>query len=151
LKSGAKAYAGHCYFLVTAAANWGAAKSACTDMGAHLVTISSEAPLTQSDFDAENDYVFATLGGSKDTWIGLSDGKMDHDAGDSTPFTWVVDEMLTLTKWQDNEPNHYNKDCADGSNCYEHCVFIMTDPAGKWNDELCEASKQFVCEWDTGG
>jgi hypothetical protein len=151
LKSGAKAFAGHCYYLQTNAANWGAAKSACSGMGAHLVTISSADPLTQTEFDAENEYVWKTLGGSKETWIGLSDGKMDHDPGDSTPFMWVTGEALTLTNWNDNEPNHYNKNCSDNSSCYEHCTFIMTDPGGKWNDELCEATKQYVCEWDMGG
>ncbi len=132
--------------------NWNAAKSACSDMNAHLVTISSEAPLMQSDFDAEGNYVFATLGGSQETWIGCSDGLMDHDPGaDDKPFMWVDGEALTLTNWNSGEPNHYNKNCMDNSSCYEHCVFMMTDPAGKWNDELCEATKQYVCEWDMGG
>jgi hypothetical protein len=149
----AKSHAGHCYLLVTNKANWADAKSGCSDKGggAHLVTISSAAPLAQSDFDAENSFVFDTLGGKQETWLGATDGKMDHDAGDGSPFTWVTGEDMTLTNWNSGEPNNYNKNCMDGSNCYEHCVFMMTDPAGKWNDELCEATKQYVCEWDMGG
>jgi hypothetical protein len=147
----AKAHGGHCYLLVTSAVSWPNAKAACTSLGGHLATISSAAPLMQADFDAENTYVFDELGGKKETWIGLSDGKMDHDNGDGAVFTWVTDEALTLTNWNDNEPNHYQKNCKDNSSCYEHCAFMMTDPAGKWNDELCESTKQYVCEWDTGG
>jgi hypothetical protein len=151
LAPGSKAHAGHCYLLVTNAANWGNAKKSCSDKGGHLVTVSSGDPLMQSDFDAENDFVFKELGGSKDTWIGLSDGHTDKESTDTDPFKWVNDEPLTLTNWNDNEPNHYGKKCMDNSDCWEHCVFIMTDPAGKWNDELCEMTKQYVCEWDMGG
>ena len=151
LAPGSKAHAGHCYLLVTNGANWGNAKKSCSDKGGHLVTISSEEPLMQSDFDAENDFVFKELGGSKDTWIGLSDGHTDKESATDGEFKWVNDEALTLENWNDNEPNHYMKDCMDGSDCWEHCVFMMTDPAGVWNDELCEISKQYVCEWDMGG
>lgn len=151
LAPGSKAHAGHCYLLVTNGANWGNAKKACSDKGAHLVTVSSESPLTQSDFDDENDFVFNELGGKKDTWIGLSDGHTDKESAADGEFKWVNDEPLTLLNWNDNEPNHYMKACMDGSDCWEHCVFMMTDPAGKWNDELCEMSKQYVCEWDMGG
>jgi hypothetical protein len=147
----AKAHAGHCYLLVTSAVTWENAKNACMSLGAHLATVSSASPLTQSDFDAENTYVFDELGGKKETWIGVSDGRMDKENGDGATFTWVTGEALTLTNWNDNEPNHYQKNCKDGSSCYEHCGFMMADPAGKWNDELCEATKQYVCEWDMGG
>jgi len=151
LAPGSKAHAGHCYLLVTSGANWGNAKKACSDKGGHLVTISSGDPLTQSDFDAENDFVFKELGGSKDTWIGLSDGHTDKENVTTDPFKWVNDEPDTLNNWNDNEPNHYGKKCMDNNDCWEHCVFMMMDPAGKWNDELCEMSKQYVCEWDMGG
>ena len=147
----AKAHGGHCYLLVTSTVSFDNAKNACMSLGGHLVTISSGDPLTQSDFDAEQAFVFDELGGKKETWIGLSDGRMPHDNGDGAEFKWVNDEPLTLENWNDNEPNHYQKNCMDGSSCYEHCVFIMADPAGKWNDELCETTKQYVCEWDMGG
>jgi hypothetical protein len=145
------AHGGHCYLLVDSPVTWTNAKNACMALGAHLVTVSSESPLTQSDFDAENAFVYGELGGSKDTWIGLSDGHMDKDSASTDPFEWVNEEPLTLQNWNDSEPNHYMKDCMDGSDCWEHCVFMMTDPGGKWNDELCEATKQYVCEWDLGG
>jgi hypothetical protein len=151
LNPDAEAHGGHCYLLVDSPVTWTNAKSACMALGAHLVTISSESPLTQADFDSENDFVYNELGGSKDTWIGLSDGLMDKDSGTTDPFQWVNDEPLTLQNWNDSEPNHYMKDCMDGSDCWEHCVFMMTDPGGKWNDELCEITKQYVCEWDMGG
>ena len=153
LNSDAKAFGGHCYLLVTSTVNYDNAKNGCMALGsgAHLVTISSESPLTQEDFDAENTFVFDTLGGKKDTWIGLDDGHRDKENVTDSEFKWVNDEALTLTNWNDNEPNHYGKKCMDDSDCFEHCTFMMTDPAGKWNDELCEMTKQYVCEWDMGG
>jgi len=151
LNPDSEAHGGHCYLLVDTPVTWTNAKNACMALGAHLVTISSEAPLTQADFDAEQDFVYVELGGSKDTWIGLSDGHMDKDSATGDPFEWVNDEPLTLSNWNENEPNHYMKDCMDGSDCWEHCTFMMMDPAGKWNDELCEMTKQYVCEWDMGG
>lgn len=151
LNPAAQAHGGHCYLLVTSAVTWENAKNACVSLGAHLVTVSSGPPATQAEFDAENSYVFDELGGKKETWIGLSDGRMPHDNGDGAEFAWVNDEPLSLENWNENEPNHYQKNCMDNSSCYEHCTFMMADPAGKWNDELCEATKQYVCEWDMGG
>jgi hypothetical protein len=142
---------------VSGTVTWSAAKSGCMALGngAHLVTISSAAPLTQTEFDAENAFVF-NLGGSKETWIAATDGMSDHDTPNGTPYKWDNGEEMTLDKWRVDpmEPNNYNKACSNGDNCYEHCGAMLAadpGPAGDWNDDLCEATKSYVCEWDAGG
>jgi hypothetical protein len=157
LNPGAQAFAGHCYLAVSGTVTWSAAKAGCEALGngAHLVTISSAAPLTQTEFDAENAFVF-NLGGSKETWIGATDGMSDRDMPNGTAYMWVNAEPMTLDKWRVEpvEPNNYNKNCASGDSCYEHCAAMLAadpGPAGDWNDDLCEATKSYVCEWDMGG
>lgn len=149
LNAMAQAFAGHCYLLVTTAASWDAAKSACAGMnGAHLVTISDE---TTDAFNAEDMFVY-TLSGMKDTWLGITDGKMPKDPGDGTPYKWITGEADPPSDaWVSGEPNNYNKNCANGDSCYEHCGFMVENGGDKWNDDLCEATKQYVCEWDMGG
>jgi hypothetical protein len=157
LDSAAQAFGGHCYLLVTKVAKFADAKSDCmSKMNAHLVTISNGSPAAQATFDAEDQFIF-TLGGGHDTWLGLTDGKMDHDAGDGTPYTWITGEDSPPSDWGmaygwlSGEPNNYNKPCADNSSCYEHCGYMLPDMGDKWQDDLCEATKQYVCEWDMGG
>jgi hypothetical protein len=154
LNPGAQAFARHCYLAVSGTVTWPAAKAGCEALGndAHLVTISSASPLTQTEFDAENAFVF-TLGGSKETWIAATDGMSDHDTPNQTPYTWANGEPMTLNKWRVDpmEPNNYNKACSNGDNCYEHCGAMLAadpGPAGDWNDDLCEGMRQYVCEWD---
>jgi hypothetical protein len=156
LSPGAQAHAGHCYLAVSGSVTWSAAKAGCEALGngAHLVTISSASPLTQAEFDAENAFVF-NLGGSKETWIGATDGMSDRDAPNGTPYAWVTGEAMTLDKWRVDpmEPNNYNKACANGDNCFEHCGAMLgadPGPAADWNDDLCEATKSYVCEWEMG-
>jgi Lectin C-type domain len=150
LNPGAQAFGGHCYLLVTTPVNFDAAKNACTTLTGHLVTISLGDPASRPDFDAENAYVLQ-LGGGMDTWLGLSDGKMPTQPGDGTPYTWINGEKPDppADAWDTGEPNNYNKPCMNGDSCYEHCGFMLA--SGKWNDDLCEATKQYVCEWDMGG
>lgn len=145
----AQAFAGHCYLLVTTTASWDGAKSACAGMnGAHLVTISDA---TTDAFNAEDMFIY-TLSGMKDTWLGITDGKMPKDAGDGSPYKWITGEADPPgDAWQTGEPNNYNKPCANMDSCYEHCGFMVENADDKWNDDLCEAMKQYVCEWDMGG
>ncbi len=149
LNAMAQAFAGHCYLLVTMTASWDAAKSACAGMnGAHLVTISDD---STDAFNAEDMFVY-TLSGMKDTWLGITDGGMPTEAGSGAPYTWITGEPNPpADAWQDKEPNNYNKPCQNQQSCYEHCGYMVENADDKWNDDLCEAMKQYVCEWDMGG
>lgn len=148
LNSSSVEFDGHCYLRVNSPITWRLAKSACEALNAHLVTISSEGR-TQEEFDAENTFVWE-LAGMMDVWIGLSDGRMDTENGDGNPpFTWVTGEPFTMNKWGGEEPNHYQKDCPDGTDCWEHCTFMWQERGGEWNDEVCSFEKQYICEWDS--
>lgn len=149
LNAMAQSFAGHCYLLVTMQASWDDAKSACAGMnGAHLVTISDDTP---DAFDAEDMFVY-TLSQMQDTWLGITDGKMPTETGNGSPYTWITGEPNPPgDAWQSGEPNNYNKPCKNGDSCYEHCGFMVAGAGDKWNDDLCEATKQYVCEWDMGG
>jgi hypothetical protein len=149
-----KTFAGHCYLLVTGATNFGKAKNDCMSKGGHLVTISNGDPESKDTFDAEDTFVYGLAGG-KDTWLGLTDGKMDRDPGDGTFYKWITGEASPLEAWGQGygwvsgEPNNYQKPCMNGDACYEHCGFMVSDQGDKWNDDLCESTKQYVCEWDS--
>jgi hypothetical protein len=148
LNSSSVEFDGHCYLRVNSPITWRLAKAACEALNAHLVTISSEGR-TQEQFDAENAFVWQ-LAGMMDVWIGLSDGRQDTENGDGNPpFTWVTGEPFSMNHWGGEEPNHYQKDCPDGSACWEHCVFMWQDRSGEWNDEVCAFEKQYICEWDS--
>jgi hypothetical protein len=149
-----KSFAGHCYLLVTSAKSFPAAKTDCMARQGHLVTISNGDPAAQDTFDAEDTFVYGLAAG-KDTWLGLTDGKMDREPGDGTFYTWITGEPSPLDAWgagygwQSGEPNNYQKPCMNGDNCYEHCGFMLSDQGDKWNDDLCESTKQYICEWDS--
>ena len=148
LNSASVEHDGHCYLRVNSPITWRLAKDACAALNAHLVTISSDGR-TQEEFDAENDFVWQ-LAGMMDVWLGLSDGREDTQNGDDDPpFTWVTGEPFTLNHWGADEPNHYQKDCTDGTDCWEHCTFMWQDQSGAWNDEICSFEKQYICEWDS--
>jgi hypothetical protein len=154
ISSDAKAFGGHCYVLVTNAVNFNTAKMDCVMKQSHLVTISNGDPASKDTFDAEDMFVYGLAGG-KDTWLGLADGKMDRDPGDGTPYVWIDGEPNPPADWgmaygwQSGEPNNYQKPCMNGDTCYEHCGMMVADAGDKWNDDLCEATKQYVCEWDS--
>ena len=149
-----KTFGGHCYLLVTTAANFDNAKNACMAKQAHLVTISNGDPASKDTFDAEDTFVYGLAGG-KDTWLGLTDGKKDRDPGDGTFYKWITGEPSpdaawgTGYGWVSGEPNNYQKPCMNGDTCYEHCGMMVADQGDKWNDDLCESTKQYVCEWDS--
>jgi hypothetical protein len=150
LNAMAQAFAGHCYLLVTTTSNWDGAKSACAGMnGAHLVTISDA---STDAFNAEDMFVY-TLSQMKDTWLGLTDGKMPMDAGDGTPYAWITGESSPpADAFQSGQPDNGSKPCTSGGGtCHEHCGYMVQGAGDKWDDDLCDAMKQYVCEWDMGG
>jgi hypothetical protein len=126
---GGKAFAGHCYSIVSGYKNWDDANKECAGKKAHLVSITS---------GDENKFVHEVLIGKQQFdprtyWIGLTD-----TATEGT-FVWSTNEPLTYKNWDNNEPNDFlnNEDCASlGTN------------NGKWNDERCSIVHQAVCEID---
>ena len=120
--SGAKVFAGHCYFPTSPMA-WADAVKACDKVSAHLVTITS---------DAEQIFV-TSFGGITDRWIGLERKATDPLLKES--YKWITGEAQSVDKWSLTEPN-------GSGTCGE-----MT-PSGLWGD--ADGTKLFpgLCERD---
>lgn len=115
---------GSCYHLYTANDDWVAARDRCRSRGSgwDLVTIDSA---------AENDFVKSTVVSSIGTWIGLN----DRDPSPEGAFAWSGGQPVSYTSWDAGEPNNYNN---------EDCTQIFT--SGGWNDAVCSADHDHLCE-----
>ena len=114
---------------------WHNAKAECELLGAHLVVVNDQ---------AENDFLALHLNTFQIAWIGL------FDPSERDEWTWVDGERLDdigYTYWQDGEPNHWEH--APGFS--EACVEMAKDKEGKWNDAMCNESKEYICEQDRLG
>merc|ERR1712227_1059404 len=111
-----------CFKVFTAVANWLAALTTCIGEGGTL------AKLETTD---ENTLVQTLLAGEVG-WFGL------NDISNEGTFVWADDAALdaSFAPWANNQP--------DNNGNGQHCVTLRTD--GLWNDALCGASKQFVCQ-----
>lgn len=131
----------HCYLVVHELATYADAKTHCSSLGAHLVTLSNKAE------DA-----FAWSISPEEHWIGASDGKGDKEPDPGT-YSWVTGEPFTFTNWSSGQPNASQTQCGDsngGGTCYEHCAFQWTggEHDGQWNDRYCMHTIAAICEWD---
>jgi hypothetical protein len=131
----------HCYLVVTAHATFASAKSHCTSLGAHLVTLSDQ---------QENDFVWAL--DTNEHWIGATDGKDPKQTLPGT-YAWVDGEPFDYTDWSPGQPNATAITCGTnngGGTCYEHCAFQWSGGAvpGQWNDRYCAQTIDAICEWD---
>jgi hypothetical protein len=155
----ARPFDGHCYELESAIETFDDAASDCEARGAHLVTISSEGR-SLAQFLAENAFVWQ-LAGSVQSWIGATDGRGPHQAGDGSYSRWITGEPMTFDNWSSGQPNNSRASCQDGipcscdkSACYEHCGFLWDTPGKQmdavpgWNDRVCDNQLPYVCEWD---
>ncbi|MBW2037054.1 MAG: C-type lectin domain-containing protein [Deltaproteobacteria bacterium] len=121
--------------------NWYNAKLACSNLGGHLVTISSE---------EENQRVteLQVAVGGNGIWIGLTDAAREGS------WVWITGEPVTYTNWWKGQPD----DCWG----IEDCAHI--EPVGeifciwRWNDLNCGATARlsgypfgYVCEYDVPG
>ncbi len=115
---------GHKYFRSNFNRNWPQAKDTANRLGAHLVTINSE---------AENNF----LAGDQ-AWIGLTD-----EAVEGT-FVWVTGEPVTFTNWWPGEPNNGNGSDED----YVAGNFYGTN---KWIDQGTYYFFPFIIEFECSG
>lgn len=128
-------YGGHTYYLLDLA-NWLDAEGAAVALGGHLATI---------DDQAENDFVTATFGGSRNLWIGLM-----RTGPTAQDFAWVSGATLAYTNWASGEPNNYcpSTPCEpeDRVNIYQD---YGNDTLGKWNDAPGASRLNGVVETET--
>ncbi len=132
--------------------SWSEARDYCTEIGGHLVTITSEMEL---NFLKEN--VLSVGSPQYCYWIGLSRATI------SSPWTWVTGESYSFSKWSKDEPNN-------DQNKGETCVQIFgrnfkgatgnQKYTGDWNDATNTGAGYaastydlnntgFICEWES--
>ena len=114
-----RAATGHCYWLVSTAADWNTALAACETWGGSLAAIDSV---------EENDWIQAILVG--DTWIGGGDSDTEGT------FVWTSGEAWGYVNWNTYQPDDWHK--------REDCVEILA--TGLWNDQDCDNDRAYLCE-----
>jgi hypothetical protein len=112
-------YNGHSYYRSTGNAYWTDARTACTNMGGHLVTVTTS---------AENSFIFGLWPSG---WIGLTD-----EITEGT-WRWVTGETYSYTSWNPGEPNNAGNE--------DYVQFVG---GGKWNDLPNNYALPYVIEFE---
>ncbi|NWU73644.1 CL17A protein, partial [Pterocles burchelli] len=111
-----------CYFFSTTTKPWLEAKDFCTNVNAHLAVVDSE---------QENKFLANHIMETRVFWLGLMDM---HKEGE---WLWVDGRSLSLSFWNQGEPNNVGEHGED-------CATIYA--TGRWNDVSCSAPKAWICE-----
>ena len=112
-------YNGHSYYRSTGSAVWTTARTNCSNMGGHLVTITSS---------GEQNFLY-TLWPSG--WIGLTDEVVEGT------WRWVTGETYSYTNWNSGEPNNSGNE--------DYVQFVSN---GRWNDLNNNSSLPYVLEFE---
>lgn len=112
-------YNGHSYYRSTGLATWTGARDACTNMGGHLVTVTTA---------AENTFIYNLWSSG---WIGLTD-----EVTEGT-WKWVTGEAYSYSSWNGGEPNNSGNE--------DYIQFVT---GGKWNDLNNSSSLAYVIEFE---
>ena len=112
-------YGGHSYYRSTGVAYWTTAKTNCSNMGGHLVTITSS---------GEQSFIFGLWPSG---WIGLTD-----EVTEGT-WRWVTGETYSYTNWNNGEPNNSGNE--------DYVQFVSN---GKWNDLKDGNNLAYVLEFE---
>jgi cysteine-rich repeat protein len=125
----------HCYRGYDQA-TFEAARAACDERGAHLVTIGTA---------AENELVRELVATSK--LIGGFEDVSLMVEGEGT-YGWVTGEPFTFTNWAQSEPDQQGVLCGGWGyeRCYAHCIGM--NGQGRWQDLRCDLPDGYVCEWE---
>ena len=120
------AYDDHAYVVVTTASTWEAARSACADIGYHLVDVRDSAEEAWIWVEAEAADPAASW------WHGANDREAEGT------FGWDGGSPSVFLDWRTGEPNDF------GGN--EDCAAFADDGGGSWNDRDCASVYPFFCE-----
>jgi hypothetical protein len=112
-------YGGHSYYRSTGNATWTTARTNCSNMGGHLVTITSS---------GEQNFIFGLWPSG---WIGLTD-----EVTEGT-WRWVTGETYSYTNWNNGEPNNSGNE--------DYVQFVSN---GKWNDLKDGNNLAYVLEFE---
>ena len=126
-------YNNHIYALYDYEMSWSFARDLCTDLGGHLVTVTSS---------GENAAVtnFIQYGNKDAYWLGA----YDYERGDKN-YAWVTGETFSYNNWSSGEPS--------SSGTYgekEHFAEVRKSYGNKWNDvnNISKSNKGFILEVD---
>jgi len=112
-------YNGHSYYRSTGSAVWTTARTNCSNMGGHLVTITTS---------GEQNFLYALWPSG---WIGLTD-----EVTEGT-WRWVTGETYSYSNWNNGEPNNSGNE--------DYVQFVSN---GKWNDLNNGSSLPYVLEFE---
>jgi hypothetical protein len=112
-------YGGHSYYRSTGNATWTTARTNCSNMGGHLVTITSS---------GEQSFLFALWPSG---WIGLTD-----EVTEGT-WRWVTGETYSYKNWNSGEPNNSGNE--------DYVQFVSN---GRWNDLNNNNNLAYVLEFE---
>lgn len=112
-------YNGHSYYRSTGTAVWTTARTNCSNMGGHLVTITTS---------GEQSFIYGLWPSG---WIGLTD-----EVTEGT-WKWVTGETFSYTNWNNGEPNNSGNE--------DYVQFVSN---GKWNDLNNNSSLAYVLEFE---
>lgn len=115
---------GHQYALTEIAGTWIDAENEAKALGAHLVSIGSEA---EQRFIEDN--FLQNASSPVPYWIGLSDNAKEGS------FVWANGEVVDYTNWGENEPN--NSGGEDYATINWH-YSVGAGALGTWNDMRLE-------------
>jgi hypothetical protein len=112
-------YGGHSYYRSTGNATWTTARTNCSNMGGHLVTITTS---------GEQSFIYGLWPSG---WIGLTD-----EVTEGT-WQWVTGETYSYKNWNSGEPNNSGNE--------DYVQFVSN---GKWNDLNNNSSLAYVLEFE---
>jgi hypothetical protein len=112
-------YNGHSYYRSTGVANWTTARTNCSNMGGHLVTITTS---------GEQSFLYALWPSG---WIGLTDEVVEGT------WRWVTGETYSYTNWNSGEPNNSGNE--------DYVQFVSN---GRWNDLNNNSNLAYVLEFE---
>jgi hypothetical protein len=112
-------YGGHSYYRSTGSATWTTARTNCSNMGGHLVTITSS---------GEQNFLYALWPSG---WIGLTD-----EVTEGT-WRWVTGETYSYKNWNSGEPNNSGNE--------DYVQFVSN---GRWNDLNNNNNLAYVLEFE---
>ena len=112
-------YGGHSYYRSTGVAYWTTARTNCSNMGGHLVTITTS---------GEQSFIYGLWPSG---WIGLTD-----EVTEGT-WRWVTGETYSYKNWNSGEPNNSGNE--------DYVQFVSN---GKWNDLKDGNNLAYVLEFE---
>jgi hypothetical protein len=112
-------YNGHSYYRSTGTAVWTTARTNCSNMGGHLVTITTS---------GEQSFIYGLWPSG---WIGLTD-----EVTEGT-WRWVTGETYSYKNWNNGEPNNSGNE--------DYVQFVSN---GKWNDLKDGNNLAYVLEFE---